>query len=70
MAYLSTTLKAQLRIHFSYTCAYCHSPEFLSNAIFEFDHIVPEASGGDSTFEIFASVVLNATAISVKPLRT
>jgi 5-methylcytosine-specific restriction endonuclease McrA len=51
MAYLSNALKARLRAHFSYACAYCHSPEFLSNAIFEFDHIVPEASGGDTTFE-------------------
>jgi hypothetical protein len=51
MAYLSSNLKARLRVHFSYACAYCHSPEFLSNAIFEFDHIVPEASGGVSTFE-------------------
>jgi HNH endonuclease len=51
MAYLSNALKARLRIHFFYACAYCHSPEFLSNAIFEFDHIVPEASGGDTAFE-------------------
>jgi HNH endonuclease len=51
MAYIPASLKAQLRVHFSYTCAYCHSPEFLSNAIFEFDHIVPEANGGDTVFE-------------------
>ena len=51
MAYLSEALKTRLRTHFSYSCAYCHSPEFLSNAIFEFDHIVPEANRGDTVFE-------------------
>jgi HNH endonuclease len=51
MAYLSDDLKTRLRAHFSYICTYCHSPEFLSNAIFEFDHIIPEASRGDTVFE-------------------
>jgi HNH endonuclease len=51
MSYLSKALKQRVREKFSACCAYCHSPEFLSNAIFEYDHIIPEAGGGETVFD-------------------
>jgi len=29
-------------------CAYCHSPEYLLDGIYEIDHIIPEVAGGET----------------------
>lgn len=44
-------LKRRVREHFQGCCAYCLSPQRLIPVTFEFDHIVPQAAGGDTTFE-------------------
>jgi HNH endonuclease len=45
--YLSPKLQQRVREHFFQCCAYCH----LSNAIFEYDHIIPQTAGGQTVFE-------------------
>jgi len=49
--YISVDLQRQIRARFSDYCAYCRSAEALSVAIFEFEHIMPRAAGGQTTFE-------------------
>lgn len=45
---VSPTLRAQVRELEQGLCAYCHSPEELTVAAFEIDHIVPVSAGGSS----------------------
>ncbi len=49
--YISTALRTQVRTRFANCCAYCHTNENLTVAIFEIEHIVPISKGGDGTFE-------------------
>ncbi len=49
---MGETISAQLRLYVRSRehdqCAYCHSPEELSIAAFELDHIVPVSAGGQT----------------------
>jgi uncharacterized protein (TIGR02646 family) len=49
--YISAELRRQIRARFGGCCAYCRTPEALSVAIFEFEHIVPRSVGGTTTYE-------------------
>ncbi len=49
--YISVSLRQRVRDHFTHCCAYCLSPQSLIPVTFEFDHIVPRALGGETTFE-------------------
>ncbi len=44
-------LRERVRQHFKDRCAYCFSPQEINDAIFELEHIVPQALGGETTFE-------------------
>ena len=48
--YVPADLRRQVRDHFANCCAYCHTAEDLTVAIFEFEHIVPRSAGGESIF--------------------
>jgi hypothetical protein len=37
--------------HFGHCCAYCHTAEQLTVAIFEFEHILPRSAGGKTVFD-------------------
>ncbi len=50
-AYVSVELKSRIRDHFVNCCAYCHTAENLTVAIFEVEHIVPRSKGGATIFE-------------------
>lgn len=45
-AYVSGDLRAWVRLQDQGCCAYCRSPEELSIAVFEIDHIIPVSQGG------------------------
>ncbi|HFQ93368.1 MAG TPA: HNH endonuclease [Anaerolineae bacterium] len=49
--YVSAKLKQRIRAHFSNCCAYCHTAESLTIAIFEIEHIIPRSAGGQTEFE-------------------
>jgi hypothetical protein len=49
--YISADLQQKIRLRFSDRCAYCQTPEDLSVAIFEFEHILPRSAGGTTEFE-------------------
>jgi hypothetical protein len=49
--YVSTDLQQRIRTRFFNRCAYCQSREELSVAIFEFEHISPRSTGGQTSFE-------------------
>jgi HNH endonuclease len=49
--YVGVGLQRQIRTHFSNCCAYCHTSEALTVAIFEFEHIAPRSVGGETIFE-------------------
>ncbi len=49
--YISAQLKRRIRTHFANCCAYCHTPEDLTVAIFEFEHIIPLSADGKTKFE-------------------
>ena len=49
--YISVDLQRQIRARFSDYCAYCRSAEALSVAIFEFEHIMPRAAGGQTMLD-------------------
>jgi hypothetical protein len=49
--YIPADLQRKIRTRFSNRCAYCQTPEDLSVAIFEFEHIIPRSSGGRTEFE-------------------
>ena len=50
-AYIPTRLRQQIRKHFANCCAYCHTQEDLTVAIFEIEHIVTLSAGGDTSFK-------------------
>lgn len=47
--YIPSELRQRIREQFSDRCAYCHTYEHLTVAIFEVEHIKPIAAGGKST---------------------
>ena len=49
--YVPVELQRAVRARFSSCCAYCHTAESLSIAIFEFEHILPRSAGGTTDFE-------------------
>jgi len=50
-AYVPAVLKQQVRQQFASCCAYCRTAEHLTVAIFEVEHIVPLAAGGETTLD-------------------
>lgn len=50
-AYVPAELRRRVRTHFSDACAYCHTSESLTVTIFEIEHILPRAAGGETAFE-------------------
>ncbi|BAZ03795.1 HNH endonuclease [Calothrix sp. NIES-3974] len=49
--YISVDLQRQIRAKFAACCAYCHTAEYLTVTNFEFEHITPLSSGGETVFE-------------------
>lgn len=49
--YISVDLQRQIRDQYSNCCAYCLTAEFLTATTFEFEHIIPRSSGGETVFE-------------------
>jgi 5-methylcytosine-specific restriction endonuclease McrA len=49
-AYLPAELRRKIRDHFANCCADCRTAEDLTVAIYECEHIVPRARGGESVF--------------------
>jgi len=49
--YIPADLQRKVRTRFWNRCAYCQTPEDLSVAIFEFEHITPRSTGGKTEFE-------------------
>ena len=49
--YISLELQQRIREQFADSCAYWLSPRTLIPVSYEFDHIVPVAVGGETTFE-------------------
>jgi hypothetical protein len=47
--YISVKLQKQIRQHFQNCCAYCKTAEFLTATTFEFEHIKPLATGGETS---------------------
>lgn len=50
-AYIPVELQRQIRSRFADFCAYCRTAESLTVTAFEFEHIVPLAKGGETSFE-------------------
>jgi hypothetical protein len=48
--YISAELRRQVREHFANRCAYCHTAEELTVAIFEVEHILPRSGRGETVF--------------------
>ena len=42
-AYVPAILRNRVSEHFADCCAYCHTAEVLTVAIFEFEHILPRS---------------------------
>jgi hypothetical protein len=51
---VSSELRHQVRERANYRCEYCHSPEEVSAARFEIDHIQPRSKGGLDTLDNLA----------------
>jgi hypothetical protein len=51
---LSVSLRQQVRLRANGLCEYCHSPERVSAARFEIDHIQPRSLGGSDEFDNLA----------------
>lgn len=49
--YISVELKRQVRERFANCCAFCHTAEDLTVAIFELEHILPRSAGGETVFQ-------------------
>lgn len=49
--YIPVGLQARLRKHFADRCGYCQTAERLTVSIFEIEHIIPLAAGGETIFE-------------------
>ena len=50
-AYVPAAMRHRVTEHFANCCAYCHTAESLTVAIFEFEHILPRSAGGETVFE-------------------
>lgn len=50
-SYIAVELRQKVRAFFKGCCAYCRTPESLTIAIYEIEHIVPRINGGPSVFE-------------------
>ena len=50
-SYIPVGLRQRIRRYFQECCAYCRTPEQLSIAIYEIEHIITRVNGGVSTFE-------------------
>jgi hypothetical protein len=50
-AYVPVDLQKQIRDQFTNCCAYCHTAENLTVAIFELEHIVPLKAGGETVVD-------------------
>jgi len=50
-AYISVELRRQVRELFANRCAYCHTAEDLTVAIFELEHIQPRSAGGETVLD-------------------
>ena len=48
--YIPAELRRQVREHFGNRCAYCHTAEDLTVAMFELEHILPRSAGGETVF--------------------
>ena len=49
--YIPVKLQNLVRERFKNCCAYCHTAESLTIAIFEFEHVIPLANNGETTYE-------------------
>ncbi|MBR8838954.1 MAG: HNH endonuclease [Stigonema ocellatum SAG 48.90 = DSM 106950] len=49
--YIPVELQKLIRNHFANCCAYCHTAESLTVTTFEFEHIIPRSSAGETIFE-------------------
>ena len=49
--YVPAALRRRIAEHFERCCAYCRTAERLTVAIFEFEHILPRAAGGETVFD-------------------
>lgn len=49
--YIPANLKREVRQRFADRCAYCRTPEALTVVVFELEHIVPRAAGGETVLE-------------------
>ena len=49
--YVPAELPRRVLKHFSDACAYCHTSESLTVTIFEIEHILPRAAGGETVFK-------------------
>lgn len=49
--YIPVELQRQIRSRFANCCAYCQTAESLTVTTFEFEHIVPIAKSGETSFE-------------------
>lgn len=50
-AYISAELRRRIRERFGDCCAYCQTSATLVISIFEIEHIIPQAAGGQTEFE-------------------
>ncbi len=50
-AYVPVDLQRGIRAQFANCCAYCRTSEELTVVTFEFEHIVPRSSGGETVVE-------------------
>jgi len=50
-AYVPVDLQQEVRAQFANCCAYCRTAEELTVVTFEFEHIVPRSSGGETVLE-------------------
>jgi hypothetical protein len=49
--YIPVELQRKIRKQFAGCCAYCRTAEMLTVVTFEFEHIVPRSSGGETMLE-------------------
>jgi hypothetical protein len=49
--YIPVDLQRKIRTKFADCCAYCHTAEFLTVTTFEFEHIIPLSTGGETVFD-------------------
>ncbi len=59
---VSKALRERIEERDRHRCSYCLTPEAITGAPMEIDHIVPESLGGPTTLKTSASPVRSATA--------